>query len=174
MPEAQFEIFADTRKEFRFRLKAPNGEIIAQSQGYASRTGALEGIASVRHNAPLAKQVDLTKGDEGVAGGPKFEVFKDAQGEFRFRLKAPNGEIIAQSQGYDAKVSCIDGTYSVMHNAPRAKVVDLSTQRTAARVRHSKGWVLMCRLVQSYIFRGMWWRDLLTGHPRRRFPRRCE
>ena len=57
---------------------------------------------------------------------PTFEIFKDNEGQFRFRLKAPNEEIIASSQGYVAKESCEKGIESVIMNAPKAKIVDLT------------------------------------------------
>jgi uncharacterized protein YegP (UPF0339 family) len=56
---------------------------------------------------------------------PKFEVFKDSKGEFRFRLKAPNGEIIATSEGYTSKAGCLNGIESVKTNAPIAEVVEI-------------------------------------------------
>jgi len=56
----KFELFEDARGEFRFRLKAGNGEIIASSEGYDSKAGALNGIDSVRDNAPAAILEDLT------------------------------------------------------------------------------------------------------------------
>jgi len=56
---------------------------------------------------------------------PKFEIFKDASGEFRFRLKAPNGEIIAISEGYTTKASCLNGIKSVKKNAPIAEVEEI-------------------------------------------------
>jgi hypothetical protein len=54
-----------------------------------------------------------------------FEVFKDKSGEFRFKLKAPNGEIIATSEGYKSKASCLEGIESVKKNAPKADVVEI-------------------------------------------------
>ena len=53
---------------------------------------------------------------------PKFEIYKDKADEFRFRLKARNGEIIAVSEGYTAKASCENGIESVRKNAPEAAV----------------------------------------------------
>lgn len=61
MVEPQFEIFKDAAGEYRFRLKAPNGEIIAVSEGYKSKDGYKNGIASVRENAPKAEMQDLTE-----------------------------------------------------------------------------------------------------------------
>ena len=57
---------------------------------------------------------------------PKFEIYKDNAGKFRFRLIAANGEIIAVSEGYQAKDSCENGIRSVKENAPKAEIVDTS------------------------------------------------
>ena len=54
---------------------------------------------------------------------PKFELYVDKAGEFRFRLKARNGEVIAASEGYKAKASCLNGIESVRKNAVGAAVV---------------------------------------------------
>ena len=59
---------------------------------------------------------------------PKFELYKDADGKFRFRLIAPNGEIIAVSEAYDAKAGCQNGIDSVKENAPKATIVDLTAE----------------------------------------------
>ena len=59
--------------------------------------------------------------------GERFEIFKDAVGKFRFRLKAQNGEIIAESQGYDSKEGCQKGIASIKENASRAETKDLTT-----------------------------------------------
>ena len=56
---------------------------------------------------------------------PKFEIFIDKKGEYRFRLKAPNGEIKATSEGYSTKHECIDGIESVRENALIAKIVEV-------------------------------------------------
>jgi uncharacterized protein YegP (UPF0339 family) len=54
------------------------------------------------------------------------EVFKDVSGQFRFRLRAPNGEPIASSEAYTTKEACMDGIKSVKKNAPKAKVKDMT------------------------------------------------
>ena len=81
-------------------------------------------MASVRKNAPIAKLEDQTEEGSQTVTNPKFEVYTDKAGEFRFRLKARNGEIIAASEGYKAKVSCMNGIESVRKNAPEAETVD--------------------------------------------------
>jgi len=55
----------------------------------------------------------------------KFEIYKDKKGEFRFRLIASNGQVIATGQGYKAKKSCLNGIESVKKNAPAAEVVEV-------------------------------------------------
>ena len=105
----------------KFDLKAGNGEVIATSEVYASEASCLNGIESVKKNAPLAGVEDQTAEGE-TCKCPKFEVYADKAGEFRFRLKARNGEFIATSEGYKAKASCLNGIESVKKNAPEAAV----------------------------------------------------
>ncbi|MGD8506713.1 MAG: YegP family protein [Candidatus Bathyarchaeota archaeon] len=57
---------------------------------------------------------------------PQFEIYQDATSEYRFRLRAPNGEIIAVSEGYKSKESCRNGIASVKENAPKAIIQDLT------------------------------------------------
>ena len=108
----------------KFNLKAGNGEIIATSEVYNSKSACLNGIESVRKNAPVAPVEDQTAEGFAVEKNPKFEVYTDKAGEFRFRLKARNGEIIAVSEGYKAKASCLNGIESVKKNAPDAEIVE--------------------------------------------------
>lgn len=54
----------------------------------------------------------------------KFEIYKDSQGEFRWRLRAANGEVIANGEGYTSKAGCKNGIESVRENAPVAEVED--------------------------------------------------
>jgi hypothetical protein len=55
----------------------------------------------------------------------KFEIYTDKAGEYRFKLKSPNGEVIAVSEGYSSKKSCMNGIESVKKNAPKATIVEL-------------------------------------------------
>ena len=107
----------------KFDLKATNGQVIATSEIYASKASCIKGLESVRKNAPIANLEDQTVEDYAVAKNPKFEMYADKAGEFRFRLKARNGEIIAVSEGYTQKDSCINGIDSVRRNAPEAEIV---------------------------------------------------
>ncbi|MFZ4893789.1 YegP family protein [Plantibacter sp. Mn2098] len=54
----------------------------------------------------------------------KFEVFQDKSGQYRFNLKAANGEVIASSEGYVAKASALKGIESVRKNAADAEIVE--------------------------------------------------
>ena len=108
----------------KFDLKATNGQVIATSEVYTTKPACLNGVESVQKNAPIAKFENQTEEGFEVVTNPKFEMYKDKAGEFRFRLKARNGEIIATSEGYTSKAACENGIESVRKNAPEAEVVD--------------------------------------------------
>ena len=114
-----------TKTGFVFNLKAGNGETIATSEVYTTEAACMKGIESVRKNAADAKLEDQTVEGFETVTNPKFEVYTDKGGEFRFRLKARNGEVIAASEGYKAKASCLNGVESVRKNAPDAAVEKL-------------------------------------------------
>ena len=105
----KFELYKDKRGEFRFRLKATNGQIILASEGYKAKPSAKNGIASVMKNAPEDARFDrkTTKG-----------------GQFMFNLKATNGQVIGTSESYKTEKARDNGIASVMKNAPGAKVDD--------------------------------------------------
>ena len=107
----------------KFDLKATNGQVIATSEVYKSKASCIAGIKSVAKNAPAANIEDQTAEGFAKAKCPKFEMYVDKAGEYRFRLKARNGEIIAVSEGYTAKASCLNGIESVRKNAAEAEVV---------------------------------------------------
>lgn len=111
-----------TKTGFVFNLKAGNGETIATSEVYTTEAACLKGVESVRKSAADAKLEDQTVAEVAAVTNPKFEMYTDKAGEFRFRLKARNGEVIAASEGYKAKASCLNGIDSVRRNAPDAAV----------------------------------------------------
>ena len=119
-------VIRNTKTGIKFNLKAGNGEIIATSEVYSSEASCRKGIASVQKNAPKAAVENQTVEGYKVEKHPKFEVYTDKAGEFRFRLKATNGQIIAVSEGYKAIASCMNGIASVVKNAdsPIVKVDD--------------------------------------------------
>ena len=109
-----------------FNLKAGNGEVIGTSEVYNSRASLDNGIASVQKNAPEAPVEDQTAENFEKKTCPKFEVYADKGGKFRFRLKARNGEIILASQGYASASSCLAGIESVKKNAADSKTTEVA------------------------------------------------
>lgn len=107
----KFELYKDKRGEFRFRLKAGNGEVILASEGYKDRSGATNGIESVKKNADLLA---------------RFEKKVSSNGKHYFVLKAANHQVIGNSEMYESESACENGIKSVMSNAPLAKTEDQS------------------------------------------------
>lgn len=116
-------VIREKNDKFSFRLKAGNGEVIAASQMYKSLQTCKAGITSVSVNAPIANLENQTEEGYVCAKHPKFEVYQDKAEEFRFRLKAKNGQIIIASEGYSALRSCLNGVESVRKNAVDAAVM---------------------------------------------------
>ena len=109
-------------KGLRFHLKAANGETIATSELYTTQPALHRGIASVRKNAPKAKLEDLTQPTGKPVTNPKFQLYVDKAGCFRFNLYARNGQIVASSQAYTSREACLSGIESVRVNAPDAEI----------------------------------------------------
>ena len=117
----KFVIITAKNGEFTFNLKASNGEVIlTASETYTSQSACENGIASVKKNAAVHIE-DQTKDEKQT--NPKYELYKDKAGEFRFRLKAANGQNIGKSEGYKAKASAKKGIASIAKNAPDAPVI---------------------------------------------------
>ncbi|MBR3438703.1 MAG: YegP family protein [Clostridia bacterium] len=106
-----------------FNLKAGNGEIIATSETYDTEKACLNGIESVRKNCVADIEDQSVEGFEKLKN-PKYELYVDKAGKYRFRLKAKNGQIIATGEAYNAKASCKKGIESIKRNAPEASVVN--------------------------------------------------
>jgi uncharacterized protein len=107
-----FEIKKAKDGQTFFRLKAANGQIILASEMYKAKDGVLNGIESVRKNAPIAE---------------RFSKLTAQDGSFYFTLKAANSEVIGKSQMYESERSRDDGIDSVMKNAPAAKLVEAAS-----------------------------------------------
>ena len=90
-------VIRKTNTGIKFDLKAGNGEVIATSEVYESEAACRKGIESVMKNAPIANVEDQTVEEIVAAKCPKFEMYTDKAGEFRFRLKATNGQVIVFS-----------------------------------------------------------------------------
>ena len=117
-------VFKTVSSGFKFDLKAGNGEVIATSEVYESEAACKNGIASVARNAPVANVENQPNEGYAVEKCPKFEVYTDKAGEYRFRLKATNGQIIAVSEGYTSEAGCLNGVESVKKNAADAETVE--------------------------------------------------
>ncbi|MFL1405161.1 YegP family protein [Marinobacter sp. M1N3S26] len=111
MANGKFELYTDKAGEYRFRLKAGNGETIGASQGYKSKSGAANGIESVKKNAAIEE---------------RFTVFEGNGGKWYFNLKAGNQEVILASQGYSSKQGAESGAKSVQNHAPDAAVEEVA------------------------------------------------
>ena len=115
-------VVKDTANGIMFNLKAANGEVIATSEVYNSKDACLNGIESVRKNAAAANLEDQTVEGFETQKCPKFEVYLDKHGEYRFRLIATNGQIISVGESYKAKAGCLNGIESIKKNAPDAEI----------------------------------------------------
>lgn len=120
---ARFEIKIAKNGDYMFNLFAPNGKVIATSETYTTLQNCKLGIESVKRNA--AVHVEDQTANTAPLLCPKYELFLDKEGKFRFRLRASNGEIICASQSYTVKASAQTGIASVCENAPIAETVIL-------------------------------------------------
>lgn len=108
---SKFEIYNDKAGEFRFRLKAGNGQTILASEGYSAKSGCINGIESVKTNAPH---------------DTRYERKQTASGKYMFNLKASNGQVIGTSESYESASARDNGIESVKTNAHNAETVDLT------------------------------------------------
>lgn len=108
---AKFEVYQSGKKnEFRFRLKADNGQTILSSEGYTTKASCLNGIDSVRKNAADPKRFNKTTTPTNM---------------FRFSLTAANNQIIGTSQNYKSESGRDNGIESVKRNAPKAEIKEV-------------------------------------------------
>ena len=106
----------------RFNLLASNGQVIAVSQSYSGEDACLTGIESVRQSCLGPVENQTVENFEGLTH-PKVEGYLDKGGEYRFRLKASNGQIVATGEGYTSLDGCLNGIDSIKRNAPDAELV---------------------------------------------------
>lgn len=105
----KFEVYKDKAGEFRFRLKAANGQNILSSEGYSSKTSCMNGVESVKKNSQIPD---------------RFVKKTTASGKFRFNLTASNGQTVGTSQSYASESGCNNGMKSVANCAPDANMDD--------------------------------------------------
>ncbi len=120
------QIYKDAGGKFRFRFKSHNSETVGHSQGYTTKASCKAGIKAVINAAKTAIIVDTTKDEKYVPtiGRSAFEVYRDAERKFRFRLTASNAINVLASQGYTSKANCINGIESIRRISELHKVVD--------------------------------------------------
>ena len=106
-----------------FVLKARNGEVIGSSEVYSNMSACKNGIEAVKKAAAAAKIEDQTKAVIKPVSNPKFEIYKDKIGQFRYRLVAKNGEIVLAGEGYVSKDGCKNGIKSIIKNAAISETV---------------------------------------------------
>ncbi|KRG77770.1 hypothetical protein ABB30_06630 [Stenotrophomonas ginsengisoli] len=106
-----FELAKASNGQFKFVLKAGNGEVILSSELYTNQAGATNGIASVQNNA---------------ADPARYEVKVASNGKHHFNLKAANHQVIGSSQLYASEAACRNGIASVQANGGSATVKDLT------------------------------------------------
>ena len=116
-------VVKETKTGVKFDLKAGNGQVIATSEVYTTEAACRNGIESVK-KCSAGDIEDQTVEPVEAKKHPKFELYTDKSGEYRFRLKARNGEVIATGEGYKAKDSALNGIESVKKNAPEAEIVE--------------------------------------------------
>ena len=119
----KFQVYKDVAGKFRFRLIAGNNQIVAIGEAYEKHASCINGIRSIQKNCG-AEIEDLTSKNKKVPN-PKYQIYKDTAGKFRFRLKAPNGEIIAEGEGYESKEGCLIGI-KVVRSSCDSEIEDLS------------------------------------------------
>ena len=118
-------VINQTKTGFTINLKAGNGEIVAVGgEVFNTLDSAKNSIQSIAKNAPIANLEDQTVEGFTAETCPKFEIYLDKAGEYRFRLKARNGEPIAASEGYKSKSGCKNGIESVRKNAVDAEIAE--------------------------------------------------
>ena len=110
----RFEIKKTKDGKFMFNLYALNNVTVATSQTYASSQNAINGIECIIANAAKAPIEDQTVKDFTLKGYPKWGIYIDKAGQYRFTLNAQNGNCIVRSQGYKTKSSCKNGINSII------------------------------------------------------------
>jgi hypothetical protein len=106
----RFEVYKDSQGEYRFRLKASNGQTLLFSEGYSSKSGCMKGIESAIENSKVTE---------------RFETYEDKAGKYRFRLKAANNQIIGVSKVYEIKSKLQNGIKYVQRLAPEIGIKEI-------------------------------------------------
>ncbi|HPE15335.1 MAG TPA: YegP family protein [Oscillospiraceae bacterium] len=107
---------------YQFSLKATNGQIIASGGPFPSLEACRNCVERVRRYARAATEDQTAPGFQAL-DDPKYEIYLDGEGRFRFRLRAEDGEVVAAGDAYKAKASCRNGIDAIGRNAPDAMLI---------------------------------------------------
>lgn len=111
MNNPKFQIFkSSTKAEYSYRLRSPNGEIILNGEGYINKKSCIDGIVSVKVNAPFDNRYER----------------KDSPNSYSFNLRAINGEIIGRSENYTSQAARENGISAVKKHVRSTAVEDFS------------------------------------------------
>ena len=122
-----FQVYKDASGKYRFRLRDSDEKIVAVGEAYEQHSSCLNGIKSIQKNCNSEIE-DLTVEDGLKLSNPKYQILKDSSAEFRFHLKASNGEIIAESGSCSTKEDCLR-TIDVIKNSCNAEIEDLTVSQ---------------------------------------------
>lgn len=103
----EFEVYKGKDDQFYFRLRAANNEIVLSSEGYVSKDGCLNGVESVKSNAPMIKH---------------YQKKQSSDNKYYFLLVAANGQTIGNSEMYNTEAARDHGIDVVHDVAPKAEV----------------------------------------------------
>ena len=124
------QIYKDNGGKYRFRFRSSNMNTVGHSQGYTAKSACKSGIQAVVRAAENATISDSTKEEYvSVIGKASFEIYKDKEGKFRFRLIAANASNVLASQGYTTKANCLKGIESIRRIAEYHVVSDDTLQK---------------------------------------------
>ena len=132
-------VIKKVKKGLRFDLKAVNGLIVASGdEFYGNEAAAKKAIGVWQKNVAAAKVEDQTKPGYKKLKNPKFEIYKDERNQFRFKLKAGNGQVLAVSEAYKRKPSAQKGINSVIKNSKNAEIVMEEAKKAPAKKAPAK------------------------------------
>ena len=116
-------IVKTTNTGIKFDYLGADGQVLVTSEVYTAVNACLHGVDSVRKICAGGIEDQTVAGFEQLTH-PKFEVYVDQGGKFRFRLKAVNGQIVASSNPFADKAACLAAVKEVKDTAPEAKIVN--------------------------------------------------
>lgn len=116
---AELEVYEDSAGAYRWRLVDEDGSVLADSgEGYASKGNAEDAVEGILTYAPDAHVIDID--------GAVFEIYQDIAGEWRWRLRHRNGNVMADSgDGHDSRAGAEDAVIAIKQNAPNADIEDV-------------------------------------------------